>query len=64
MYAENTIELLRSLPDGARLTVNVPDGANARHEATFQLAGWDAIRKKIATACKWPKMTDQASGQR
>jgi hypothetical protein len=64
MYAEDTIGLLRSLPDGARLTVNVPDGANARHEATFHLAGWDAIRNKIATACKWPKPTDQASGQR
>jgi hypothetical protein len=63
-YAENTIELLKSLPDGARLTVNVTDAANARHEATFQLTGWDAIRKKIAAACKWPKMIDQASGHR
>jgi hypothetical protein len=63
-YADDTVELLRSLPDGARLTLGVPDGANARHDATFLLAGWDAVRKRVETACKWPKATDEASSKR
>jgi hypothetical protein len=57
-YADDAVELLRSLPDGARLTVSVTDGAE---QATFLLTGWDAIRKRVETACKWPKTTDQAS---
>lgn len=57
-YADDGVELLRSLPDGARLTVSVADGAE---QATFLLAGWDAIRKRVETACKWPKATDEAS---
>jgi len=61
IYADDAVELLRSLPDGARLTVSVPDEANARHGATFLLAGWDVVRRKIEAACKWPHVTDQAS---
>jgi hypothetical protein len=57
-YADDAVELLRSLPDGARLTVSVTDGAE---QATFLLGGWDAIRKRVETACKWPKATDEAS---
>jgi hypothetical protein len=57
-YADDPVELLRSLPDGARLTVSVTDGAE---QATFLLGGWDAIRKRVETACKWPKATDEAS---
>jgi Type VI secretion system VasI, EvfG, VC_A0118 len=57
-YADDAVELLRSLPDGARLTVSVTDGAE---QATFLLAGWDAIRKRVETACKWSKATDEAS---
>jgi hypothetical protein len=57
-YADDPVELLRSLPDGARLTVSVTDGAE---QATFLLAGWDAIRKRVETACKWSKATDEAS---
>jgi hypothetical protein len=64
-YTGDAIELLKSLSEGARLMINVPDGANARHEATFLLTGWDAVRKKIEAACKWPKTNAQASsGQR
>jgi hypothetical protein len=57
-YADDAVELLRSLPDGARLTVSVTDGAE---QATFLLAGWNAIRKRVETACRWPKATDEAS---
>jgi len=60
-YADDAVELLRSLPDGARLSVSVSDGADAHQQATFLLTGWDAIRTRIEMACKWPKMTEQAS---
>jgi hypothetical protein len=60
-YAEDAVELLRSLPDGARLSVGVPDGTDAHQLATFLLTGWDAIRSRVEVACKWPKMTEQAS---
>jgi hypothetical protein len=63
-YADDAIELLRSLPDGARLTFGVPDGANARHDATFLLAGWDIVRKRVETACNWPKAINEASSKR
>jgi hypothetical protein len=64
-YADDTIDLLRSLPEGARLTLSVLDGANAKHDAAFLLTGWEAIRTKIAAACKWPNVNSQASsGQR
>jgi hypothetical protein len=60
-YADDAVELLRSLPDGARLSVGVPDGSDAHQQATFLLTAWDAIRTRIEVACKWPKMTEQAS---
>jgi hypothetical protein len=60
-YTGDPVALLRSLPEGTRLTINVPDGANARNEATFLLAGWEAVRKRIGTTCKWPKANAQAS---
>jgi hypothetical protein len=64
-YSGDPIALLRSFPEGARLMINVLDGTNARHEATFLLTGWDATRKRIGKACKWPKADGQASsGQR
>jgi hypothetical protein len=47
---DNAAELLRSLPDDASIKVNVSDGAD--HGATFQLAGLDIVRRKIAIACR------------
>jgi len=63
-YTGDPVALLRLLPEGTRLTINVPDSGNARHEATFMLAGLEAVRKRIGTACKWPKADAQASSGR
>ena len=60
-YADDTVELLRSLPDGARLSVSVQDGADVHQQASFLLTGWNAVRKRIEVACKWPEATEQAS---
>jgi Type VI secretion system VasI, EvfG, VC_A0118 len=59
-YKDDAVDLLRSLPEDARLKIAVLD-----HEATFQLAGFDAVREKIATACKWAPIAGKlSSGKR
>jgi hypothetical protein len=56
---------LRSLPEGARLKITVLDRSSLSHEATFQLAGLDAVRERIAAACKWaPTANKLSSGKR
>ena len=52
-YREDAVALLQSFSDGGQLKIMVPDGSDRASEATFQLAGWNAIRDKNATACKW-----------
>ena len=63
-YKDDPVGLLQSLPDGARLKINVADTASSSHEAMFQLDGWDAVRKKIGTACKWARTADKASSDK
>jgi hypothetical protein len=60
-YKDDPVSLLRSLPDGARLKINVADRTSSSHEATFQIDGWDVVRNKIGTACKWARTTDKTS---
>ena len=54
-YKEDPVGFLQSLPDGARLKINVADRSSLSHEAMFRFDGWDAVRKKIGTACKWTR---------
>jgi hypothetical protein len=60
-YKDDVVELLRSLPEGARLKINVFDGQGAAHNATFQLTGLDAIRKKIEASCKGAPTANKTS---
>jgi hypothetical protein len=60
-YKDDPVGFLRSLPDGARLKINVADRTSSFHEATFQIDGWNIVRKKIGTACKWARTTDNTS---
>src|SRR5260370_28061355 len=53
------LELLRSLPENARLKIGVFDRQDLGQEATFQLTGLDSVRKKIGLACKWPADSKQ-----
>jgi hypothetical protein len=62
-YKDDPVGFLQSLPDGARLKINVADRTSS-HESTFQLDGWDAIRKKISTACKWTRAADKTSSDK
>ncbi|UFX45063.1 hypothetical protein HAP47_0039975 [Bradyrhizobium sp. 41S5] len=52
--AGDAVRLLQSLPDSAVLAVHLSPGVGAAHDATFSLAGLDAIRARMATTCKWP----------
>jgi len=60
-YKDDAVELLRSLPEGARLKISVFNGQGPGQEATFQLTGLDSVRKKIGLACKWPSTADKVS---
>ncbi|GKQ55341.1 hypothetical protein BRSPCE3_61960 [Bradyrhizobium sp. Ce-3] len=50
----DAVRLLQSLPDNAVLAVHLSRGAGAAQDATFSLAGLDAMRAKMAAVCKWP----------
>jgi hypothetical protein len=64
-YKNDAADLLRSLPDGARLKINVLDATGPGQETTFHLAGLDAVRKRIAAMCKWTPAPDKlSSGKR
>jgi hypothetical protein len=54
-YKGDAVGLLQSLPEGARLKINVFDGPGPGHDATFQLTGLDTVRQKIAVACNGRK---------
>jgi hypothetical protein len=60
-YKDDPVSFLQSLRDGARLKINVADRASSSHEATFQIDGWDVVRNKIGTACRWTRTTDKTS---
>jgi hypothetical protein len=64
-YKDDPVSFLQSLPDSARLKINVADRTSSSHEATFQIDGWNVVRNKIGTACKWARRTDKTlSGKR
>src|SRR5882762_10792674 len=60
-YKDDAVELLRSLPEDARLKISVFDGRGPGQEAMFQLTGLDSVRKKIGLACRWPPTADEMS---
>jgi hypothetical protein len=60
-YKGDAVGLLQSLPEGARLKINVFDSPGPGHDATFQLTGLDTIRKKIAVACQWAQTANKTS---
>jgi hypothetical protein len=64
IYRDDAVGLLQSLPDGARLKINVLDEPGPSHEATFQLTGLDAVQEKIALACKWPPAANKVSSEK
>lgn len=62
-YRGDATALLRSFSEDTRLKIIVPNGSGSS-EAVFQFAGWNAIRDKIATACKWTSTASTSSERR
>ena len=63
-YREDATALLQSFSEDARLKFTVPDGSGRDGEAAFQLAGWNVIRDKIATACRWTSTASKSLERR
>ena len=52
-FPGDVVRFLRSIPDGGQFLVRVYAGKSPPYETTFQLAGLDPVRRKIAAACNW-----------
>ena len=54
-FPGDVVRFLRSMPDSGQILVKVYAGKGPPYESTFQLAGLDPVRRKIAAACNWPQ---------
>lgn len=63
-YRDDAVALLQSFSEGGQLKIAVSDASGGTNEATFQLAGWNAIRDKIAAACLWTSTAGKSSERR
>lgn len=54
-FPGDVVRFLRSMPDGGRILLRVYAGKGLPSESTFQLAGLEPVRRKIAAACNWPQ---------
>jgi hypothetical protein len=53
-FKGDAIRLLRSLPSEGELAVHLSPRVGTAQDGIFPLVGLDAVRAKIAVACKWP----------
>jgi len=63
-YRNDSVELLRSLPDGGAMKIAVTDKGGVRHESIFHLTGLSRVRESVGTACKFPPTTAKSSSDR
>jgi hypothetical protein len=63
-YKGDAAALLQSFSEGARLKIIVSDASGRDTEAAFNLAGWNAIRDKVAAACMWTSTASKSSERR
>jgi hypothetical protein len=54
-FQGDAVRFLRSIPDNGQILIRVYAGEGSPYESTFQLAGLDPVRRKIAAACNWPQ---------
>ena len=62
-YKNDSVELLRSIPDNATLKIAVIDKSNIRLAATFEPAGLAGLRQKVGAACKWASAPAKTSSR-
>lgn len=53
-FKADSSALFQSLPNDGELVVYMASRLGASQHGTFSLVGLEAVRTKIATACKWP----------
>ena len=53
-FAGAVVRLLQSIPDDGSFSIHVALRAGTARAGLFSLAGQEAVRAKIASACKWP----------
>ena len=63
-YKNDSVELLRSIPDNATLKIAVTDKGNIRLAATFEPTGLAGVRQKVGAACKWSPATAQTTSEK
>lgn len=56
-YRNDSVELLRSLPEGGTMKIALTDKGGVRHGSTFDLTGVSRVRESVGTACKLAPMT-------
>jgi hypothetical protein len=54
-FSGDVVRLLQSLPDNGEFIVLLSSRGRTAHDGTFSLAGLDAVRAKMAAACRWPR---------
>ena len=54
-FPGDVVRFLRSMPDSGQILVQVYASKGPPYENTFQLAGLNPVRRKIAAACSWPQ---------
>jgi hypothetical protein len=64
IYKGDAVGLLQSLGDNARIRITLSDRAGSGQSAMFQLAGVDAVRARIGSACKWASGANRLSSGR
>jgi hypothetical protein len=60
-YKGDGAALLQSFSEDARFKIIVSDGSGRDAEAAFNLAGWNAVRDKVAAACMWTSTASKSS---
>ena len=62
-FRGDAVGLIRSLPGEGELAVHLSPRIGTAQDGIFPLAGLEAVRAKIAVACKWPHPTTDGERQ-
>jgi hypothetical protein len=61
-FGGDVVRLLQSLPDNGGLNIHLTSRTGPALDAVFSLGGLDAVRAKMATACRWPHPAAKPNG--
>ncbi|MBR0797115.1 hypothetical protein JQ615_17120 [Bradyrhizobium jicamae] len=61
-FAGDVVGLLQSLPEGGSLSIHLTSRLGTAVDIVFPLDGLNAVRAKMAAACRWPGPAAKSSG--